>query len=66
MSKSFQQYIADAIEDIQSEDVPYDFGVFMDIAESMLCDAVFRELAEQEFPNAGNALQACVADCLCF
>ena len=65
MSKTYDQYVADCQSDIESEGYEADIGVYMDIAESMLYDSAFRDLAVAKFgPQSKFALKECVAHSL--
>lgn len=66
--KTFNQYCAEAREDLRSDGM-YDMNdasLYWDVAESMLYDPEFRKLAKAHFPNVKDetVLRECVADCI--
>ena len=66
MSKTYVDYVNDARADIESQGYEADIGIYMDIADSMLCIPEFRALAGKEFDNLnGMSLSEAVAHSLC-
>ena len=66
MTKTFEQHCREARKDMAADGI-YDMEdstVYYDIAEAMLFDPEFKQMAKKRFPNVKNeqTLRECVAE----